>query len=139
MSVVERPIFIGGTGRSGTTVLAQLISTHPDVIWPIRENKIIVEAGGLRDLVEGLSANLDPRRNHLIVQGFIHKANVLRNTGFRSPYLKIASKLLRKGAKIANFGRYYKKPIETDRHILNLLPKSEYSLHQIGHQVGIDH
>ncbi|MCP4607893.1 MAG: sulfotransferase [Planctomycetes bacterium] len=30
---IEKPIFIIGAGRSGTTILYKLMSTHPDVCW----------------------------------------------------------------------------------------------------------
>lgn len=30
---IDRPIFIIGSGRSGTTILYELLSTHPDVCW----------------------------------------------------------------------------------------------------------
>ena len=48
-----RPVFIGGTGRSGTTVTGRLIGAHPD-IWltdPI-ELKFISEPAGLANAVD---------------------------------------------------------------------------------------
>ena len=31
--VVDRPVFIFGTGRSGTTIFLQILGRHPDVGW----------------------------------------------------------------------------------------------------------
>ncbi len=48
------PIMAGGTGRSGTTVIAGLLHRHPSVraSWP-REVKFVNKEGGLLDLVLG--------------------------------------------------------------------------------------
>jgi len=48
------PIMAGGTGRSGTTVIAGLLHRHPSVraSWP-REVKFVNKEGGLLDLVIG--------------------------------------------------------------------------------------
>ncbi|MFD2082687.1 Sulfotransferase family protein [Actinopolymorpha cephalotaxi] len=53
-------IFVGGTGRSGTTQLAQIIGCHPQV-WHIPpETRFLVDPGGLQDLVQSLSTGHTP-------------------------------------------------------------------------------
>lgn len=47
------PVFVGGTGRSGTTILARLLGSHPNFhLIPI-EVRFLVDPGGLCDLVNG--------------------------------------------------------------------------------------
>jgi hypothetical protein len=48
------PLFTGGTGRSGTTILGVLLGKHP-AIWATlpREIRILTDEGGLLDLVVG--------------------------------------------------------------------------------------
>lgn len=48
-----RPVFIGGTGRSGTTVVARLLGRHSELHSIPVETRFIVRHGGLCDLVEG--------------------------------------------------------------------------------------
>jgi Sulfotransferase family len=48
-----QPIFVGGTGRSGTTITSGLIGLHPDYQRLRTEVKFISDRGGLCDLVEG--------------------------------------------------------------------------------------
>ena len=53
-------IFVGGTGRSGTTQLAEIIGQHPSV-WHIpTETRFLVDPGGLQDLVPSLSSAYTP-------------------------------------------------------------------------------
>ena len=53
---MERPrIFIGGTGRSGTTLLNQLMGMHPLVHAFPTEMRFLVDAGGLMNLVDAFT------------------------------------------------------------------------------------
>lgn len=49
-----RPIFVGGSGRSGTTITGQLLGSHSQ-IWSTfpREVRFVTDSGGLLDLVLG--------------------------------------------------------------------------------------
>lgn len=48
-----RPIFVGGTGRSGTTVVARLVGAHPAYHMFTTELRFIAAPGGVCDLVDG--------------------------------------------------------------------------------------
>ena len=50
-----QPVFIGGTGRSGTTILARMLSLHKDIFTIPFETRFIVDPYGLADLVDALS------------------------------------------------------------------------------------
>lgn len=50
-----KPIFVGGTGRSGTHVVAWLLGAHPECYRFPAELRFIADRGGLCDLVEGRS------------------------------------------------------------------------------------
>jgi len=47
-----RPLFLGGTGRCGTTLLSRLISSHP-ALTTIPESRFLVDPGGIFDFVSG--------------------------------------------------------------------------------------
>ncbi len=48
-----RRIFVGGTGRSGTTATARLLGSHPDLECIRYEVRFHAAAGGIADLLEG--------------------------------------------------------------------------------------
>jgi hypothetical protein len=50
---MTRRIFVGGTGRSGTTVTARLMGSHPDLETIRYEVRFHAAVGGIGDLLEG--------------------------------------------------------------------------------------
>lgn len=47
------PLFVGGTGRSGTTIVGELLGAHSDLALVPVELRFHVDAGGLADLCVG--------------------------------------------------------------------------------------
>ncbi len=60
-----RPVFVGGTGRSGTTVTAKLLGAHPACHAIPIEVRFITDPGGLCDLAEGRTTFQQFRRKLL--------------------------------------------------------------------------
>lgn len=54
------PIFVAGTGRSGTSQLADILGEHPQIHRIPIETRFIVDPGGLRDLADALTTRYDP-------------------------------------------------------------------------------
>jgi len=54
---MARQIFIGGTGRSGTTILYRLLKSHKDIFAFDNEMRFIIDYNGLINLVDALSTN----------------------------------------------------------------------------------
>lgn len=54
------PVFVAGTGRSGTSQLADIIGEHPLIHRIPMETHFIVDPGGLRDLADALTVRFDP-------------------------------------------------------------------------------
>ncbi len=67
---IQGRVFVVGTGRSGTTRLAQVLGTHPQVFaWPF-ETRFLVDPDGLRDLVYFLHESHDYFRANAAVHRF---------------------------------------------------------------------
>ncbi|MGW4498933.1 sulfotransferase family protein [Micromonospora sp. NPDC004336] len=54
------PIFVAGTGRSGTSRIADIIGEHPLIHRIPMETRFLVDPGGLRDLADALTVRYDP-------------------------------------------------------------------------------
>src|SRR5690349_2651132 len=54
------PIFVAGTGRSGTSRLADIIGQHPLIHRIPMETRFLIDPGGLRDLADALTDRYDP-------------------------------------------------------------------------------
>lgn len=69
-NIILRPIFIGGTGRSGTSLLKEILNSHADGIAIPVELRIITDPGGLLDLISALGCNWSPYRADFAIHEF---------------------------------------------------------------------
>jgi hypothetical protein len=128
---VHGPIFVGGTGRSGTTIMADLLNSHPDIVLAARENKLIVEKDGLRDLVGQLAERFDMKRRHYAVANFVGWALRLRSAGFRDPALQQQMRALSQAKGII--------PEKAWEMIARANPAAYLSIHAVGSEFGLEH
>jgi hypothetical protein len=121
---IESPIFIGGTGRCGTTILSQILHQHPDLFTTSSELKLIVESYGLVSLSEHLTDRWNPQSGHIALEKFKYFANQLCHFGFINPFLRILGKL----------------PLfKNHSWILKKFPSIRYSAHEIASRFGEKH
>lgn len=79
------PIFIGGTGRSGTTIMAKFIASHKDYCLPAHEIRFIVDRNGLRTLSEYFKGEPYESVAHHAIDGFLLLSRALREKGIKNP------------------------------------------------------
>jgi len=63
-------IFIGGTGRSGTSILKKIVSLHPAITAVPQESRFIVDPDGLIDLVNQLTLHWTPHTADMAINRF---------------------------------------------------------------------
>lgn len=131
MQNCDSPIFIGGTGRSGTTIMGKYLNSHRDLTTPVNENKLIVEHGGLRSLIDNLSSGYDYKGNHYAISNFIQWANTLRTYGFKN---RVARFLYRGSNKALYFATKRKIPAA---QACRAFPGLDFSLIGIGERYGL--
>ncbi len=76
------PIFVGGTGRSGTTILKRVLSCHSKVVSLRDELSVIVHPDGALDLVNTLSERWSPYTADIAIRRF--RDLMLANAGAKS-------------------------------------------------------
>lgn len=65
-----KQIFIGGTGRSGTTILKKIIASHSNVVALPGELRVITDPGGALELITALSDRWSPYNADMAIQRF---------------------------------------------------------------------
>lgn len=80
------PIFIGGTGRSGTSILGDYIGAHPKVLRLPYEIRIFTDRAGLVDLKSALTRNFSQQVARATVNDFISFSDAL-TCAYTAPYL----------------------------------------------------
>lgn len=71
----EKPILIGGCGRSGTTLLLAILGAHPEVSALDFESGLFTKARFNGDLQKNHSKNLSSIRSFLAIRGIDESAN----------------------------------------------------------------
>ncbi len=64
------PILIGGTGRSGTSILKRALASHPNVVSIPNELRVIADPGGALDLKAALTYRWSPYNADHAIQRF---------------------------------------------------------------------
>lgn len=111
--------------------MANLLNSHADFCLPGHENKLIVEHGGLRDIVENLSGRYDISRFHLILKDFLSRAQRMQQFGFPVAELNQRLSQLRKEQKLG-----FQQAFEI---VQRENPAVAGSIHAIGQGFGIEH
>jgi hypothetical protein len=128
---LDRPVFIGGTGRSGTSIMAKLLHSHPEFCLPGHENKLIVERAGLKDLVQQLGGRYDLVRNHTAIHEFVNRALRVRRFGFRDVELNV---------RVGQLGALQNLTFpEAFEIVQRENPQVRGSIHAVGQYFGLAH
>lgn len=81
------PVFIGGSGRCGTSILKQILSAHPNVVSIPGELRVIIDPEGALDLLSALTDTWSPfAADHAISQF----RNLLENCAGESLVQRVA-------------------------------------------------
>lgn len=111
--------------------MAALICSHPAVTMPANENKLIVDAFGLRDLVNMFDDRWDQFRLSQGICAFRNLAEDMRLRGFNNRTLNTLSSFL---GRITGFsGSEHHLPLR------RLLPDARFSWHGYGNAIGLEH
>ncbi len=84
--MAHTPIFVVGTGRSGTTILYRSLGCHPDIHTFPREMRFTIDPGGLSDLVDGLTNRYHPAQAREAIYNYERLMRVYLAEPARAPY-----------------------------------------------------
>jgi hypothetical protein len=88
-----KQIFVGGTGRSGTTIVYKVLESHPDIVTGPVELRIHIDPGGALDVLDSLSTSWNPQYADIA----LHRFNlILKNCAQMSSTTKWISRFARK-------------------------------------------
>ncbi len=82
----RKGIFIGGTGRSGTTILAEILNQHPDIYSLPYESRFITDPDGLYSLYKSLYPYWSFFQSDMAVSRFLDLMKNLKTSYSRGKY-----------------------------------------------------
>jgi len=114
---MKKQIFVGGTGRSGTSILYKLIGSHKDIYAFGNEMRFITDYNGLINLVDALTINYSVIQAREALYQFEKLIKIFLNTPQKTPYFGI------------DFNNFFGKEffeIKTEEFIQNLVDFAFY-------------
>lgn len=82
-----KKIFIGGTGRSGTTILSRWLGSHARLVRIPVESRFIVDSGGLIDHDESLTTSYSHDRARVASRRFFRMMEQDMSCRSSAPYI----------------------------------------------------
>lgn len=83
----KKRIFVGGTGRSGTTILSKFIGSHEEMKRIPFESRFIIDYNGLVNIYDALHNNYSIDQGRIALRQFSELMSALTNGKHNSPYL----------------------------------------------------
>ena len=81
MKYKNNVLLIGGSGRSGTTFLSNIFSSHPD-ICNVPESRFLIDPDGLIDFYESSKNSWSPYHHHIRLKRLVQFLNKLERLSF---------------------------------------------------------
>ena len=130
MDKISKPIFIGGTGRSGTTILSKVLGSHQK-IHRLPETRFLIDPDGLIDLIPTLSTNWSLVRGNAAIYRFSTLMNEIgRHPTFWEKLFNKITKKINKLYKLITLRNYLLSPARpyiTKTHLINDIGCSKYN------------
>ena len=79
-------LFVGGTGRSGTTIVYRALGSHSQIHAFPSELRFLIDSGGLLDVIDALTVRYDPIAACEVVYGFERMLKTYMTIPERRPY-----------------------------------------------------
>lgn len=99
-----KQIFIGGTGRSGTTIVSKWLGSYPSIIrFPV-ESRFVIDADGIMSLFNALTRDYSMDQARIAYRRFLHMMRHDLTNKNVSPYQGIDL--------VASFGPVYREALE---------------------------
>lgn len=87
LNILSKSIFIGGTGRSGTSIMSKYLGTHSNIYQIPIETKFIGDKDGLIDLHTALTTNFNIVQGKVAINRFSNLLFSIMNEPNKSPYI----------------------------------------------------
>lgn len=81
------PLFVGGVGRSGTTILMEMLGTHKSIYSFDREMRFITDSDGLLDLKRKLSSSYSLQNARFAIMRFENLMLGAMSNKYHAPYI----------------------------------------------------
>ncbi len=84
---MNKKIFIGGTGRSGTTIISSLLGSHKEIFKIPTESRFIIDKGGMIDVFHSLTDRYSIDQSRMALKEFNDLMTIKLTSRLTAPYI----------------------------------------------------